>query len=186
LGTTFQILTETNSTVHGASPSPGLTVITDPTGAGPNEFRLIYHPIGTALNDRTGAGFAFDAANGDLVILTGHIATISGSASTDNSTSPRLDQATGAPPPGPANPPTLNLSGSTHFVVIIDSANSDFFPDQTALLTELAVSTLNAAPFRQVGANSGTIFVGASRNIGATNGISGADIALQTDLCTPP
>jgi uncharacterized repeat protein (TIGR01451 family) len=192
LGTVFQILTESNFTAHGSSPAPGFTLLSDPTGPGPNEFRLIYHPIGTALNDRTGAGFAFNAANGDQVILTGHISGISGSGSTDNSTSSALDQAAGAPPAGPTNPPTLNLSGSAHYFVLVDFANADFFPDETAELTQLAVSTLNAAPFRQVGANSGTFYEGTSRNIGATNGLSGPDVEFQTDenaaltaLCVP-
>jgi len=124
--------------------------------------------------------------------LTGHISGNSGSASTDNSTSPTLDQAAGAPPAGPTNPPTVNLSGSTHYFVLVDFANPDFFPDDTARLTDLAVSTLNATPFRQVGANSGTFFDGTSRNIGATNGLSGPDVEFQTDenaslnaLCVP-
>jgi uncharacterized repeat protein (TIGR01451 family) len=191
LGTTFQILTETNFTAHGSPAGTSSVTFSNPTGSGPNTFQLIYHPIGTALNDRTGAGYAFNAANGDVVILTGHISQIVGGSIT-GSTAGNLDQAAGAPPAGPTNPPTARVSGSSTLEVTIDTVNPAFFPDDTEQLTALNVQSQNVAPFFQVGANSGTFFEGTSRNIGATNGISGPDIELQTDantsltvLCVP-
>lgn len=184
LGSSFQLLTVANFLEHGNAPAAGFALFTSPTSnAGPNSFQLIYHPIGTAINNRTGAGFPFSAANNDQVILTGTLSQIFGSASTNGTTSNKLDKFQGAPG-GATNPPTVNFAGSTGFIVNITTLNPAFFPDPTTVLTSLNVLSLNSTPFLTVGANSGAFFEGTSRNIGAVNGSSGPDIEFQTDGST--
>src|SRR5262249_3766932 len=116
LGTSFQILTEANFWEHETVFGPGGVLFSSPTGAhAENTFRLIYHPLASSpINDRTGDGYHFNAANGDQVILTGTISSapgsIFGSAVTNGTSSTTLDQAAGAPTSN--NPPTVNFSGS--------------------------------------------------------------------------
>jgi uncharacterized repeat protein (TIGR01451 family) len=184
LGTTYQILTEAVFWEHEVQYAPGVVVFSPPTGTHASDVQLIYHPLGaghTAIDNRTGAGYAFSAANGDIVIAEGTVTptSLSGSAIQTSSTPTTLDQAPGAT----SNTQTLTFSGSTVLAVAINNLVLGFFPDSHQTISTINFSSLNSTPFFNVGALQapGTYFNGTSPNIGTINGLNGTDVEFQTD-----
>jgi uncharacterized repeat protein (TIGR01451 family) len=190
LGRTFQLLTEVRFWEHESQLSSTVLDFSPPTAhdnATQSSVQFIYHPIGTALNNRTGAGFAFSAANGDKVILTGTVANSSidgvGKFSIDalgNLVKVKLDQAAGST----NTQQSLKFSGSTDLSVNVTSTDSGWFPDTHEAVQLLSLSTENVTPFKQVGANTGGYFNGVLPNLGAVNGLSGPDAEFQSDINT--
>jgi hypothetical protein len=166
------------------SPTSGLVF-------GPNnQVTLFFHP-NTSQNPDTGAGF-HAAGDGNIALLTGHIVPnpgvgnptgITGSF-TVNSLNPagNLDQFEAVN----HGPPTLQGNGSQQIFIKIDTQNFNYFLDP---LTFVNFSTATTLPFNQgiaLDPTSGpelgaTFFDGTgAANVGATNGLSGPDIELQS------
>jgi uncharacterized repeat protein (TIGR01451 family) len=189
LGTTFQILTEATFWEHESHISSTVLAFSPPTAhdnATQSSVQFIYHPIGTALNNRTGAGFAFSAANGDVIILKGTVVNSSingvGKFSLDalgNLKLVKLDQAAGST----NTQQSLEFAGSTDLSVNVTSTNSSWFPDTHEAVQLLSAVTTNVTPFKQVGANTGGYYNGTVPSLGTVNGADpGHDVEFQSDI----
>jgi len=180
---TTAALVEQNTSAGGF---PG-TVTFSLVNSLPNQFTISVTT--NPINDDTGAGYS-----GNHAILTAHFLSVTGSFTATSANAGNLDQTAGENH-GPA---TVGGSGSQDLFLQVDSVDPNYFPNINLNTTQLflKISSKNSLPYTQVAAldptglsmdPAGSFFNGQQVNVGApngTNGLTGPDILLETDLST--